>query len=74
MSAEIQTKQLKAEYTDDLFDLTEANRSYLKEWLPWLDEIKSSTDTKEFISSIDKAIPHYAIFIKVLFAEWQSFM
>ncbi|MDX5474912.1 MAG: RimJ/RimL family protein N-acetyltransferase, partial [Bacillaceae bacterium] len=32
-----------------VFELTDTSRSYLKEWLPWLDFTKSAADTKEFI-------------------------
>lgn len=32
-----------------VFELTETSRSYLKEWLPWLDFTNSAGDTKEFI-------------------------
>jgi ribosomal-protein-serine acetyltransferase len=32
-----------------LFALTEANRSYLRQWLPWLDAIECVGDSREFI-------------------------
>ena len=32
-----------------LFALTDANRSHLREWLPWLDAVTSVGDTREFI-------------------------
>ncbi len=32
-----------------LFALTDANRAYLREWLPWLDGTKSPEDTRAFI-------------------------
>ena len=34
-----------------MYALTEANREYLKEWLPWLNHSKSEDDTKSFIKS-----------------------
>ncbi|GAB1266977.1 GNAT family protein [Aurantivibrio infirmus] len=44
-------EQLTLDHTQELYDLTEANREHLREWLPWLDFIKSSHDTKKFIES-----------------------
>lgn len=34
---------------DELFALTDANRTHLKVWLPWLDETRSPADTRRFI-------------------------
>ena len=34
---------------DELFHLTELNRSYLREWLPWVDNVKRLEDTRAFI-------------------------
>nr|WP_228024535.1 GNAT family protein [cf. Phormidesmis sp. LEGE 11477] len=42
--------------TDALFALTDANRSYLRQWLPWLDSNLNSKDTRAFIKQkIEKA-------------------
>ena len=41
---------LDDQHAGELFKLTDANRSYLKEWLPWLDAINSENDTKRFIA------------------------
>jgi ribosomal-protein-serine acetyltransferase len=35
---------------DELFALTDANRSYLRQWLPWLDIITQVDDTRNFIA------------------------
>jgi ribosomal-protein-serine acetyltransferase len=43
---------LRLIYPDDaaeLFSLTDANREYLRQWLPWLDRTQSVDNTKEFI-------------------------
>ena len=32
-----------------LYQLTDANRSYLRQWLPWVDETNSVDDTRRFI-------------------------
>lgn len=34
-----------------VFELTDRSRSYLKEWLPWLDYTKELKDTENFIKS-----------------------
>jgi len=41
------------EYPDaqEIFNLVDANRSFLREWLPWVDFNTSLEDTKKFISS-----------------------
>lgn len=37
------------QYTEELFQLINKNRKFLKQWLPWLDNVKEASDTKEFI-------------------------
>ena len=34
---------------EELFALTDANRTYLRDWLPWLDNIRRIDDTRAFI-------------------------
>ena len=34
---------------DELFELTDTSRGYLREWLPWLDNIRRVDDTRAFI-------------------------
>ena len=34
---------------DELFSLTDANRDYLRQWLPWLDSVRRVDDTRTFI-------------------------
>ncbi|RKZ11148.1 GNAT family N-acetyltransferase [Candidatus Fermentibacteria bacterium] len=36
-------------HAKELFELTDINREYLKQWLPWLDYVKSESDTLKFI-------------------------
>jgi len=36
---------------EELLNLIDSNRSYLKEWLAWLDRIKEVNDTKSFIKN-----------------------
>lgn len=59
-------EQLEIAHGQELYDLTEANRDYLREWLPWLDHIESSSDTKKFIESTIKessagGAPNFAV-------------
>jgi ribosomal-protein-serine acetyltransferase len=46
---EIKLKILEPRFGEELYDLTNRNRNYLREWLPWVDATKSSDDTKGFI-------------------------
>jgi len=63
VNGRVSLEALSLDHVQKLYDLTEANREYLREWLPWLDHIKSSTDTKEFINNTVKpgAAPHFAV-------------
>ena len=40
---------LELRHADDLFQLTDRNRGYLRRWLPWLDSIRVVEDTRGFI-------------------------
>ncbi len=37
------------QYADEIFAVTDSNRSFLREWLPWLDSVNKSDDTRNFI-------------------------
>ena len=37
------------QYAEELFELTDKNRKFLKQCLPWLDRVKKPSDTREFI-------------------------
>ncbi|MEM8867029.1 MAG: GNAT family N-acetyltransferase [Verrucomicrobiota bacterium] len=39
------------EFAEELFRLTDANRGYLRRWLPWPDHIKEVAHTEAFIRS-----------------------
>ena len=36
-------------YADELFALTDRNREFLRQWLPWLDRVQEPSDLREFI-------------------------
>lgn len=42
--------------TDELFALTDANRAYLRQWLPWLDAVQSAADTRAFLQTVLRQI------------------
>jgi len=51
----------------ELFDLVNANRQYLRTWLPWLDINRSETDTAAFLRFVMEQHqagrgPHYLVF------------
>ncbi|WOO41674.1 GNAT family N-acetyltransferase [Rubellicoccus peritrichatus] len=39
------------QYADELFALTDKNRTMLRQWLPWLDHTKEPKDTRDFITA-----------------------
>ncbi|MBK1789764.1 GNAT family N-acetyltransferase [Persicirhabdus sediminis] len=39
------------QFAEELFKLTDRNRQFLKQWLPWLDYIESADDTRSFINT-----------------------
>ena len=47
---ELQLVMLKPEHARVLFSLTDANRAYLRQWLPWLDSVRTQIDTEGFIA------------------------
>lgn len=57
-------KPLNQNHIPELHQLIENNRGYLREWLPWLDNIKLISDTANFIGSISHSgsAPHFGVF------------
>ncbi len=39
-------------FAEELYNLVDKNRDYLKEWLPWLDANTKQKDTEDFIKSV----------------------
>lgn len=48
---DLELRLLEERHAEELFALTDQNRAYLREWLPWLDNNRSLSDTKEFIKN-----------------------
>lgn len=57
LSDKIIIEHLHKAHAAELFAHTDANRAYLRQWLPWLDTTRSILDTAGFI---DFAIEQYA--------------
>ncbi|WP_041366628.1 GNAT family N-acetyltransferase [Methylophaga frappieri] len=55
-------EKLKEDHASELYELTECNREYLREWLPWLDSIGSISDTMAFIESTTNGPATFALF------------
>ena len=49
VAPDIALRQVQLADADALFALTERNRDYLREWLPWVDNSNSVDDTRNFI-------------------------
>jgi ribosomal-protein-serine acetyltransferase len=47
---DIQLRLLETKYAEELFLVTDKDRNYLREWLPWVDGTKSPDDTRNFIN------------------------
>jgi ribosomal-protein-serine acetyltransferase len=69
MTMEACLKQLEPADAEELFWLTDVNRAYLRQWLPWLDIVREVKDTAQFIAlTIDqhkrRQGTHYGIWYK----------
>jgi ribosomal-protein-serine acetyltransferase len=62
ISDDLELRLLALADADELFALTDANRSYLRQWLPWLDLITQVKDTREFIArTLKQFMDHEAL-------------
>ncbi len=52
IDSELELRQLSERDGTTLFDLTDKNRRYLRQWLPWLDDTTSVIDTLQFINAV----------------------
>lgn len=57
MDTRLQLKLLETKYAEELYALTDKDRSYLREWLPWVDGTNSPEHTSHFIAT---ALKEYA--------------
>jgi len=49
ITAELEIRLSLPQYADEIFAVTDANRRFLREWLPWLDRTNSAEETRKFI-------------------------
>lgn len=54
INADLFLQRLHAQHVPALFALTQANRVYLRRWLPWLDRVQEPSDTAYFIHSVSE--------------------
>jgi ribosomal-protein-serine acetyltransferase len=54
---EIELRLVAEQHAQEIFNLTDANRTHLRRWLPWLDQTRSVTDTLAFIASCVRQTP-----------------
>ena len=54
VESDLRLELLRPEHAEELFELTERNRKYLREWLPWLDSNKYLQNTIDFIKFSQK--------------------
>jgi ribosomal-protein-serine acetyltransferase len=50
VTPEIEMRQIEPRDADALYAVTDSNRAYLREWLPWVDHTHSPEDTRTFIA------------------------
>ena len=43
---------LREDDAAELFTLTDANRAYLRRWLPWVDLVTSEEDSQSFLATV----------------------
>lgn len=51
VNGDIELIRLSLSNTEELFKVTDKNRNYLRQWLPWVDSTKSPSDSQNFIQS-----------------------
>ncbi|SIS66418.1 GNAT family N-acetyltransferase [Salimicrobium salexigens] len=49
VNKDTELRLLEVRHAEELFQLTDASRSSLRKWLPWIDSTKTVANTKEFI-------------------------
>ncbi|MEE2701238.1 MAG: GNAT family protein [Chloroflexota bacterium] len=51
VDGEILLRRASLVYTDEIFALIDSNRSHLREWVPWVDSIKTRGDERDWIKA-----------------------
>lgn len=60
----VSLEALSLRHAQAIYELTETNRAYLRQWLPWVDCISHCSDTNDFILSVSNqhVSTHFSIF------------
>lgn len=66
---DIQLKTFEIQEAPLLFGLTDKNRSYLREWLPWLDNTNTAQDSEGFIQFTLKELAEES---GIVFGVWNK--
>jgi ribosomal-protein-serine acetyltransferase len=54
VDADIALRPLRLDDAETVFLLTDQNRAHLREWLPWVDGVKTVSDTADFIRTTER--------------------
>ncbi|MRG87597.1 GNAT family N-acetyltransferase [Salinibacillus xinjiangensis] len=54
LNEDSELRLLEPRHAENLFNLTDKSRNYLREWLPWVDVIKEKSNSKGFIEGTMK--------------------
>ena len=49
IDTDVSLELMDPRHAEELFALTDANRAYLRQWMPWLDNIREVKHTRQFI-------------------------
>ncbi len=49
LGPDAELRLLEERHAEELFALTDRNRAYLREWMPWVDPTRTADDTRKFI-------------------------
>ena len=52
---DLELRSFDPKFAEELFSLTDSNRAYLREWLPWVDNTKVVDTTRSFLKSTVEA-------------------
>lgn len=65
----LELKELRAHHADHVFKTVDANRSSLRQWLPWLDQNQKVEDTMNFIHNTGRSNSEGSSLILGIFFE-----
>lgn len=67
ITPDTELRLLQLYQADEVFAVVDAEREYLREWVPWVDATKSALDTRDFIS---KSLGQLAEGINLVLGIW----